>query len=108
MVKISEQLFERLMDRYVAVGTMEQLSSSYENKISTMQATIDKLNTGMKKLKNRIQEYEKFIDFKGITEMFKEFVRPKTLTEQLEEKKIIEEMKKSQTISDTRKNMMLL
>jgi DNA repair ATPase RecN len=93
VVKIPEQLFEKLMERYVAVGTMEQLSSSYEKKISSMQARIDKLNLGVKNLKSILQKYDQFLGARGLTKIFKEFARPKTLKEQLKEKSNIVEMK---------------
>lgn len=96
VVKIPEQVFERLMDRYVAVGTMEQLSDSYEKKISSMLARIDKLNLVVKNLKNLAHKYEKFVEIKGLTEMFIEYIRPKTIKEQLEEKDNIVEIKKDE------------
>src|SRR5574344_1930850 len=108
VVKIPEQLFEKLMERYVAVGTMDQLSGSYEKKIFSMQARIDKLNLVVKNLKSILQKYDQFLETRGLTELFKKFVRPKTLKEQLKEKSNIVEMKLDNEHKNIRKRKDLI
>ena len=41
-----------------------------------------------------MKQYELFIDVKGLVEVFKDFIRPKTFREHMDEKKAIVELQK--------------
>ena len=45
---------------------------------------IDDLKAQLKTWKNKIQQYDKFLNVKGLVEEFKEFVRPKSIKERME------------------------
>ena len=47
---------------------------------------IDDLKAQLKTWKNKIQQYDKFLNVKGLVEEFKEFVRPKSIKERMEAK----------------------
>lgn len=73
-VKIPQKTFDKLLEKYSAVGTMENMNSIYEKKISAMQATIDKMSARVKELKDIVKKYESFVGMRGLIEIFKEFV----------------------------------
>ena len=45
-----------------------------------------------------IQQYDKFLNVKGLVEEFKEFVRPKSIKERMEDKQKRVETQKKQTV----------
>lgn len=51
-----------------------------------MQGIIDELMVQVKKWKDKILQYDKFLNVKGLVEEFKEFVRPKSIKEWMEAK----------------------
>ena len=51
-----------------------------------------------KQIKNKIQQYDKFLNVKGLVEEFKEFVRPKSIKERMEDKQKRVETQKKQTV----------
>lgn len=96
-VKIPQKTFDNMLEKYLAVGTMENMNSIYEKKISMMQATIDKMSARVKELKDIVKRYEGFLDLRGLTEAFKEFIRPKGVVERLHQNlEIVESKKKIQ------------
>ena len=54
----------------------------------------------MKTLKNKVLQYDKFFDVKGLVEEFKEFARPKAIKHRMMDKqKIVEKQKEKQEVS---------
>lgn len=93
-MKIPQRTFDKMLEKYLAVGTMENMNSIYEKKISTMQATIDKMSARVKELKGILKKYEGFLEMRGLTEVFKEFIRPKGMVERLNQNMETVESKK--------------
>ena len=59
-----------------------------------MEKAIHRLKEQEKSLKTKLKQYELFVDMKGLIDTFKEFIRPKTIQEQLDEKKAVVESQK--------------
>ena len=79
-------------------GTLKNLNLAYERELSVMQKSIIKLREQEKTLKAKLKQYELFVEIKGLVDAFKEFIRPKTIQEQLDEKKAeVELQKKAKT-----------
>ena len=70
--KISEKNLNKLMEMAQGAGTLKNLNMAYEKELY-----------GMKKLK----QYEVFLDLRGLRDVFMEYIRPKTIQEQLYERK---------------------
>ena len=92
--KISEKNLDKLMDMAQGSGTLKNLNLAYERELSVMQKSIIKLREQEKNLKAKLKQYELFVEIKGLVDAFKEFIRPKTIQEQLEEKKATVELQK--------------
>ena len=56
-----------------ASGTLEKLNEIYDREMEYMQGAIDDLKAQLKTWKNKIQQYDKFLNVKGLVEEFKEF-----------------------------------
>ena len=96
-VKISEKDFNRLMDMAQASGTLEKLNEIYDRELEHMQGIIDDLMAQVKTWKDKVLHYDKFINVKGLVEEFKEFARPKSIKERMEDKqKSVEKQKQEQ------------
>ena len=101
-IKISEKDFNHLMDMAQASGTLEKLNEIYDRELEYMQGAIDDLKAQLKTWKNKIQQYDKFLNVKGLVEEFKEFVRPKSIKERMEAKqKVVEKQKCEQVVNST-------
>ena len=99
-VKISEKDFNRVMDMAQASGTLEKLNEIYDREMKHMQAKNDKLTDLVKTLKNKILQYDKFFDVKGLVEEIREFARPKLIKERMQDKqKSVENQKQNQVVS---------
>ena len=72
------------MDMAQASGTLEKLNEIYDREMEYMQGAIDDLKAQLKTWKNKIQQYDKFLNVKGLVEEFKEFIRPKSIKERME------------------------
>lgn len=97
IVKIPQKTFDKMLEKYLTIGTMENMNSIYEKKISTLQASIDKMTAKVKDLKGIVKKYENFLELRGLSEVFKEFIRPKGVAERLHQNiEIVERKKKSQ------------
>ena len=59
-----------------------------------MEKTIHRLKEQEKTFKAKLKQYELFIDVKELVDLFKEFIRPKTIRERLDEKKAVVESQK--------------
>ena len=82
------------MDMAQGSGTLKNLNLAYERELSIKEKMIQRLKGQEKVLKTKLKQYELFIDVKGLVDAFKEFIRPKTIQEQLEEKKVEVELQK--------------
>lgn len=92
--KISGKNLNKLMDMAQGFGTLKNLNIAYERELSIKEKTIQRLKEQEKVLKTKLKQYELFIDVKGLLDAFKEFIRPKTIQEQLHEKKAVVESQK--------------
>ena len=63
----------------------------YKKEISAMKKTIDRLSVQVKTFKSKVKQHEAFLDLRGLVDAFVEYIRPKTVQEQLAEKKEIVE-----------------
>ena len=80
-----------------ASGTLEKLNEIYDREMEYMQGAIDDLKAQLKTWKNKIQQYDKFLNVKGLVEEFKEFARPKSIKERMEAKqKTVKTQKREQ------------
>ena len=101
-VKISEKDFNRLIDMAQASGTLEKLNEIYDRELEHMQGIIDDLMVQVKTWKDKVLQYDKFFNVKGLVEEFKEFVRPKSIKDRMEAKqKVVEKQKCEQVVNST-------
>lgn len=89
MVKLPEKVFEKMIARYRVAGTFENLSKEYDRNLSAKQSSLDKALEQIKTLKEKLKKYDKFLGAKGLVEAFSEFIRPKTVHENMAEKQKI-------------------
>ncbi len=94
MVKLPKQTFENMISRYRVAGTFENLNEQYVSELMKKQRIIDKLTGQVKDLKAKVKQYMDFLGIRGLVEAFAEFIRPKSMREQLEIKK--EEVRREQ------------
>ena len=87
MVKMPKRIYDKIITRYQLADTLERLYGQYETKASIQQRTIEKLTQEIRDLKAKVGQFTKFIEAKGLTEAFKEFLKPKPILETLKEKK---------------------
>ena len=86
-IKISEKDFERVMEMAQASGTLEKLNEAYDKDMDTMQRKIDKLTVQVSTLKEKISKAETFLKVKGLLEEFLDYLKPKSISRSLSEKK---------------------
>ena len=85
-----------------APGTLEKLNEIYDRELEHMQGIIDDLMVQVKTWKDKVLQYDKFFNVKGLVEEFKEFVRPKSIKERMEAKqKVVEKQKCEQVVNST-------
>ena len=82
-VKIPKKTFDRLIDRYRLAGTFDNLSRQYERTLDSKQIKIDALTAEIQKWQDKYRRCTEFLKEHKLLEAFKEFIRPKTLREQL-------------------------
>lgn len=92
--KISGRNLDKLMDMAQGFGTLKNLNTAYERELSIKEKMIQRLKEQEKVLKTKLKQYELFIDVKGLVDAFKEFIRPKTIKEKLDENRTIVESRK--------------
>ena len=102
--KISERNLDKLMDMAQGFGTLKNLNLAYEKELSVMEKSTIKLREREKNLKAKLKQYELFVEIKGLVDAFKESIRPKTIQEQLEEKKAEVELQKKEKTSKVNLN----
>ena len=88
------------MEMAQGAGTLKNLNMDYEKELSVMKRTIDKLSGQVKTLKSRVKQYENFIDLRGLLDTFVEYIRPKTIQERLDEKKVVVEKEKKVKVQE--------
>lgn len=77
------------MEMAQSAGTLKNLTMAYEKEVSAMKKTIDRLSVQVKTLRSKVKQYEVFLDLRGLVDAFREYIRPKTVQEKLDEKKAI-------------------
>ena len=92
--KISGKNLNKIMDMAQGFGTLKSLNIAYERELSIKEKAIQRLKEQEKTLKTKLRQYELFVDVKGLVEAFKEFIRPKSIQEQVDEKKAVVESQK--------------
>ena len=98
--KISERNLNKLMEMAQGAGTLKNLTMAYEKEISVMKKTLDRLSAQVKTLRSKVKQYETFLDLRGLMDAFVEYIRPKTVQEQLAEKKAIVEKEKGRRMQE--------
>ena len=94
MIKIPEKVFEKMIARYRVAGTFENLSKEYNRNLSEKQNFLDKALKQIKSLKDKLKKYDSFLGEKGLVEVFAEFIRPKSVHENMAEmQKIVDASK---------------
>ena len=83
MIKIPEKVFEKMIARYRVAGTFENLSKEYNRNLSEKQNSLDKALKQIKTLKDKLKKYDSFLGAKGLVEVFAEFIRPKSVHENM-------------------------
>lgn len=76
-----------MISRYRVSGTFENLNKQYANVIERKDKTIDSLRKQMVSLKNEMKGFIDFLSEYSLINIFKEFIRSKTLKEKLENSK---------------------
>ena len=94
MIKIPEKVFEKMIARYRVAGTFENLRKEYNRNLSEKQNSLDKALKQIKTLKDKLKKYDSFLGAKGLVEVFAEFIRPKSVHENMAEmQKIVDASK---------------
>lgn len=92
MVKIPKSTFDKMLSKYYAAGTFENLYKQFEKALDAKQKMIDKLTKKVNDVMEKIKEYSGFISFRGLDKEFEEFRGPKKILNYLAKKK--EEVKR--------------
>ena len=98
--RISESNLNKLMKMAQGAGTLKNLNMAYEKEISAMKKTIDRLSVQVKTFKSKVKQHEAFLDLRGLVDAFMEYLRPKTVQEQLAEKKTLVEKEKGRRMQE--------
>ena len=88
------------MEMAQGAGTLKNLTMAYEKEISAIKKTIDRLSAQVKTLRSKVKQYETFLDLRELMDAFVEYIRPKTVQEQLAEKKAIVEKEKGRRMQE--------
>ena len=98
-VKIPKASFEKLLARYQAVGTLQKLNADHSKAMAAKDSKINALKEEIKTLKAEVKNHKLFLEAKGLVEAFKEFFRPKSISERLEKnQEKVKEQKETRTI----------
>ena len=87
MVKIPKSTFDKMLSKYYAAGTFENLYKQFVKALDAKQNSIDKLTNQLNEAMTKIKQFGSFIGLRGLEKDFDEFARPKRLHEYMEEKK---------------------
>lgn len=87
MVKIPKSTFDKMLSKYYAAGTFENLYKQFVKALDAKQNSIDKLTNQINEAMTKIKQFGSFIGLRGLEKDFDEFARPKRLHEYMEEKK---------------------
>ena len=72
-----------MVTRYRVSGTFENLNRQYVRILESKDKKIDELTNEIQKLKDLYAKCQEFIKIHNLLDMFKEFIRPKTVREKL-------------------------
>lgn len=98
-VKIPKASFEKLLARYQAVGTLQKLNADHSKAMAAKDSKINALKEEIETLKAEVKNHKLFLEAKGLVEAFKEFFRPKSISERLEKnQEKLKEQKETRTI----------
>lgn len=83
----------------------EKLNEAYDKDMDTMQRKIDKLTAQVSTLKEKISKAETFLKVKGLLEEFLDYLKPKSISQSLsEKKKEVEEYDKTHAKKSVKKD----
>lgn len=103
MVKLPKKTFEKMISRYRVAGTFENLNRQYASAIEAKDKTIAGLKEQISSLKSKVREFTDFVSEHGLMEVFREFIRPKSMKEKLEIGK-----QKSREMESQKKNLTVI
>lgn len=87
MVKIPKSTFDKMLSKYYAAGTFENLYKQFVKALDAKQISIDKLTNQLNEAMTKIKQFGNFIGLRGLEKDFDEFAKTKRLHEYMEEKK---------------------
>ena len=82
-VKVPKSIFDKMVTRYRVSGTFENLNRQYVRILESKDKKIDELTNEIQKLKDLYAKCQEFLKIHNLLDMFKEFIRPKTVREKL-------------------------
>lgn len=82
-VKVPKSIFDKMVTRYRVSGTFENLNRQYVRILESKDKKIDELTNEIQKLKDLYAKCQEFLMSHNLMDMFKEFIRPKTVREKL-------------------------
>lgn len=82
-VKVPKSIFDKMVTRYRVSGTFENLNWQYVRILESKDKKIDELINEIQKLKDLYVKCQEFLKSHNLMDMFKEFIRPKTVREKL-------------------------
>ncbi|ETP70956.1 hypothetical protein UYO_3103, partial [Lachnospiraceae bacterium JC7] len=82
-VKIPKSIFDKMVTRYRVSGTFENLNRQYVRILESKDKKIDDLTNELQNLKDLYAKCQEFLKSHNLLDMFKEFIRPKTVREKL-------------------------
>ena len=89
-VRVPRSVFEDMLAKYRAAGTFENLSKQYEKLLTSKQKKIELLHEEIRKWEEKYEKCTEFLAGYNLLNTFKEFIRAKTIKEQMtvEKKKL--------------------
>ena len=82
-VKVPKSIFDKMVTRYRVSGTFENLNRQYVRILESKDKKIDELTNEIQKLKDLYAKCQEFLKSHNLLDMFKDFIRPKTVREKL-------------------------
>ena len=82
-VRVPRSVFEDMLAKYRAAGTFENLSKQYEKLLTSKQKKIELLHEEIRKWEEKYEKCTEFLAGYNLLNTFKEFIRAKTIKEQM-------------------------
>lgn len=79
MVKIPKSTFDKMLSKYYAAVTFENLYKQFVKALDAKQNSIDILTNQLNEAMTKIKQFSSFIGLRGLEKDFDEFARPKRL-----------------------------